>query len=71
MVKDEVECAATDEDTAARMQHEQWAKAVEMRIARSRGEEFHTRWPWDDDRTSSGSDGVDGGITFLTSRCLM
>ncbi len=45
MVKDEVECAVTDEDTAARMQHEQWATAVEMRIARGRGEEFHTRLP--------------------------
>ena len=33
--------------------------------------DFHTRWPMEDDRTSSGNDGVDGGITFLTSRCLM
>ncbi len=32
--------------------------------------ELRTRWPWDDDRTSRGNDGGDGGITFLTSRCL-
>ena len=33
--------------------------------------EFHLRWPTEDDRTSNGNDGVDGGITCLTSRCLM
>ena len=33
--------------------------------------EFRLRWPTEDDRTSSGNDGVDGGITIITSRCLM